>query len=269
MRQLTFEDAQQLMAPQFSPHGDRILYWVYSYTSGVQIFVCNADGSEPVQITHFHGVTLFAGSKWSGDGKAIAYSDVRRDTIPMRPDSTHIVSNIFIHDLGKDTGQIVGVGFLVDWSSDRKYMLFVRDWDNTNKHFLALTTSLNEPIREINSKAAPVFTLDSKYILYSDAARIWSISIDNGKQSLLFKLPKDFMNFVILGEMFDGKSIGILTYDKDIRRIIKVSNSGAEPETLIEVPGDINGLSYSPDTKTIVGSRLETRNKIVIIDNFR
>src|SRR4030095_9865733 len=57
-------------APQYSPEGKRITF--RSDRSGIcEIWACDADGSNPVQLTNFGGP--LAGSPcWSPDGKQIA-----------------------------------------------------------------------------------------------------------------------------------------------------------------------------------------------------
>lgn len=274
LKQISFEEVSHFF-PIFSPLGDKILMFrsMNSLGNEWQLFICNADGSEPVQITHLTRGSVGGLPQWSSDGTAIAYTVSKRDTIPEKPDSTYIAFNIFIHKLGKDTGQIIGKGTLADWSSDNKYLLFARDRNvfNPNKYVLALTSSPAEPIKEIDSRNTPSFTNDSKNVVYSDSVYIWSISIENGQQSKLFKLPKEGV-VEILGEMFDGKSIGIMTYNSDrgTYKVAKLFNNGTGLETLLEIPGGLSSvISYSPSMNTILFTRIETRNKIILIDNFR
>lgn len=66
----------RLSDPQLSPNGDRILYGV-SYTSVEQnkscrnLFLCNPDGSDPVQITHY--AKSVSAARWSLDGRSIYF----------------------------------------------------------------------------------------------------------------------------------------------------------------------------------------------------
>jgi TolB protein len=59
------------MAPQFSPDGKRIVF--ASQRSGAwEIWVCNSDGSGPVQLTFFQGPNVTT-PRWSPDGGQIAF----------------------------------------------------------------------------------------------------------------------------------------------------------------------------------------------------
>ena len=66
----------RLSDPQLSPDGTKILYGV-SYTdiaanrSCRNLFLCNADGSDKVQLTRF--AKSVSGARWSADGKSIFF----------------------------------------------------------------------------------------------------------------------------------------------------------------------------------------------------
>jgi hypothetical protein len=237
--------------------------------------LCNLDGSEPVQIGQLKtvlGREPSGEAKLSGDEKAVAYCAERKKTIPARPDSIGWVWNIFVQDLDKDTGRVVGKGYLVDWAPDRKYML-VRPKYYLPQCVLAPTSSLDRPMRQFESrKIDSSFTQDSKSVLYADTARLWSMSIESGQRTLLFTLPKGFW---WVREMPDGKSIGIGTRPRSQKGVwtsFMVSKSGKGLQRLFEVRGDrgeMFGAWYSPDMRTLVVVKREVRNKIVIIDNFR
>ena len=58
--------------PQFSPDGQRIAFSTARVASAVEVWVANADGSEPAQLTH--GPGRWQGSPaWSPDGRRIAF----------------------------------------------------------------------------------------------------------------------------------------------------------------------------------------------------
>jgi TolB protein len=59
-------------AQRVSPDGKRVLYWVGTWTA-MRLFASNLDGSGARQITDGSGVVW--GSRWSPDGKQIAFAD--------------------------------------------------------------------------------------------------------------------------------------------------------------------------------------------------
>jgi Tol biopolymer transport system component len=77
---------QNDLTPQFSPDGRRIAF--VSYRSGnSEVWVCNSDGSSPVQVTSFRGPEVTT-PRWSPDGRRIAFIDVA----PGKPWRIYLVS---------------------------------------------------------------------------------------------------------------------------------------------------------------------------------
>jgi Tol biopolymer transport system component len=61
--------------PAFSPDGKRIAF-MSGRSGACEIWVCDRDGSNPVQLTTFEG-PIILGPKWSPDGQNIVFSAVR------------------------------------------------------------------------------------------------------------------------------------------------------------------------------------------------
>ena len=57
--------------PQFSPDGSKIAFQS-TRSGGFEIWVCQGDGSSPMQLTHFNTV-LTGTPRWSPDGRQIAF----------------------------------------------------------------------------------------------------------------------------------------------------------------------------------------------------
>lgn len=276
LRQLTFEDAS-LVDPTFSPQGDKILH-KRSVSSHMELFLCNVDGSEPVQIGHLKATLGRSpgNAQLSGDEKGLAYCAEQSVTDPTKPDSIYWTWDIFTQDLEKDTAQIVGKGYLVDWSADRKYMLLIpnypRAYGSRPQFSLALTNVLDKPIRQFESHTSPSFTHDGKNVLYTDSTKLWSMAIESGRRSLLFTLPKESW---WVRETPDGKSIGIGTRPPHLKGVwasFIISKSGKGIEKIGEVNSqevEFWGASFSSDMKTLLLTKPEARNRVVIIDNFR
>ena len=72
-------------------------------------------------------------------------------------------------------------------------------------------------------------------------------------------------------ESADGKSIFASMFDEVTKTSTfeKIPMSGTGVQKLLEVSGCASGATISPDMKTVVFSRVEARNKIMLVDNFR
>ena len=64
--------------PVFSPDGNRIVY-VSDRSGAENIWIANADGSAPRQLTLYDGNTVFTSPAWSSDGRTIFASRYRSD----------------------------------------------------------------------------------------------------------------------------------------------------------------------------------------------
>ncbi|HEV8564002.1 MAG TPA: hypothetical protein VGR41_03755 [Actinomycetota bacterium] len=77
--------------PVWSPDGTRIAY-VHGYSNDQQIWVMNADGSDPHQVTDRKGLNIFP--SWSPDGSNIAfvsYEGSNADIYVMNADGTNVL----------------------------------------------------------------------------------------------------------------------------------------------------------------------------------
>ena len=108
----------RLSDPQLSPDGSRILYGV-SYTDIAEnrscrnLFVCNADGSEPRQLTRY--AKSVNAAKWSNDGKWIYFlqdgqlykAAVKKSKLGGRIKLTDLPAGVSDYKLSPDEAQII------------------------------------------------------------------------------------------------------------------------------------------------------------------
>jgi hypothetical protein len=209
---------------------------------------------------------------WSDDGRFIAFSVLRKDSLQSKPDTTVVVSTILVQQINSDTGHVIGTGYLLDWSQDGKYMLYSSEGIvKKPKCFFASIDSLDKPLKTFESNNI-LFTYDSQNILYiDDSLGVWNFSILSGKETLLFRLPKVYTESWFLRGWPNENSMAIVTnnFEKEYISITRCSKSGSGFKELLRIPGWSGGFSYCMSTKILAISRIETRNKIVVIDNFR
>jgi Tol biopolymer transport system component len=107
---------------QYSPDGNRIAF-VSDRSGTPEIWICNADGSHPEQLTSSNGLPVGT-PRWSPDGKKIVYDSVKDG-----------YSAIFI--IGSDGGAPVlfAAGqrhyLMPSWSRDGRYIYFASDEGRT------------------------------------------------------------------------------------------------------------------------------------------
>ena len=103
--------------PQFSPDGQRIAFSSARVASAVEVWVANADGSEPAQLTHGPGRWQGAPA-WSPDGRRIAFESQGDDG------SWHIWTVDIQSGLQQQITADHGDQNMPTWSHDGDYIYF-------------------------------------------------------------------------------------------------------------------------------------------------
>ena len=275
VQQMTFEDAQ-LFSPSYSFDGAKIIYRQTDLfdNSRSGIYVCNKDGSDPTKLpANIENYTTYA-ARWPAQGKPMILNAFRTDTVRKNPDSlvTRIV--IFEYDPGTNIPTKIADGNCVDASRDGKYLIYERNQElNYWNVVLALRASPDKPIKEIVSRwSIPRFSWDSKSVITSDSASITFVSVGEGGGKKLIKRPK---NFGVGSQMPDGKSLLGSLYDPALKKsdLVKMQLSDGKVEKIAPLPPSSriwgSGGPLSPDGKTLIFSRSESKNRILVLDNFR
>jgi serine/threonine protein kinase/Tol biopolymer transport system component len=168
-------------APQVSPDGNFVVF-ESERSSTVEIWKCNADGSDPVQLTSFGGN---AGTpRWSPDGRWIVFD--------YQP---HEHSEIWVMDPdGRNAHAVISGAsdnVVPSWTRDGKAILFA---SNRTSQYEVWAHDL-ETGREsrITTKGgfASFESPDSKSVFYTrvDGAGIWTVPRNGGSETRLTAAP--------------------------------------------------------------------------------
>jgi Tol biopolymer transport system component len=104
--------------PQFSPDGSRIAF-TSSRNGQVEIWVCDSDGSNPVQLTELNRNSEGGTPRWSPDGRYLAFDSTKagRSDIYVVPAQGGPVRRITPEASHED---------MPSWSRDGKWIYFER-----------------------------------------------------------------------------------------------------------------------------------------------
>jgi Tol biopolymer transport system component/DNA-binding winged helix-turn-helix (wHTH) protein len=176
----------QQAAPSFSPDGTRIAF--QSDRSGSwEIWVCDRDGSNAVQLSHFGGA-LTGTPRWSPDGQQIVF-DSRANGVSQ----VYLVSA----DGGKPrllTNATAG-GELPSFSHDGKWVYYSSNHNGVNSVWKLPVAG--GPPQSVTSGSGiyAVESADGKYLYYSRSAidfTIWRIPVTGGPEEQVPGVPKPF-----------------------------------------------------------------------------
>jgi serine/threonine protein kinase/Tol biopolymer transport system component len=245
--------------PEYSPDGKRIVF--NSHRSGSQeIWVANADGSDPVQLTSFGG-PLAANPRWSPDGQSILFDSLAggvRDLYLISPDGgapRHLTNN------PEDEAE-------PRWSRDGKWIYFASSRSGRDEVW-KMPSGGGAPVQVTRNGGGAAFeSPDGKLLYYAKGSRIWKVPVDGGEETQVLEGPLSFsFNFVVVedGIYFVSASgwpaPGVLHF-------FNFATGALKPVVTIRLW--MLGLTISPDRRSILYSQIDQAGSdLMLVENFR
>jgi eukaryotic-like serine/threonine-protein kinase len=248
--------------PQYSPDGKHVLFCSARAGEKSTIWIANADGSNPVQVTD--RIQRSAGSpRWSPDGKSIAFDS-------LEPDGTQ---NIYLVDAtGGQPRPITNhpsSNGLPSWSRDGKWVYFFSDRTGQREIWRVPSTGgASERVTTAGGNTA-FESVDGKTLYYTKnvPGPMFARSLDGGperKLDIVVGTTRDFAVFED-GIYYGGPRTARIT------PIQFYSFATGKSRLLLETDGNVfYGLSVSPDRKTILFAKTVSFGAdLMIVDSFR
>ena len=251
------------MEGQFSPDGKRVAVW--SNRSGTpEIWVCNSDGSSPVQLTSFGGPSNGT-PQWSPDGRWIAFDS-----------SVSGRAGVFVVSAEGGEPRRVSEGNSEDmvpsWSRDGKWIYFCSnrsgDWELWK---VAATGGKAQSLTQ-NGGFEAKESRDGKWLYYSkflSEQGIWRIPIQGGEATLVLNRKTErFWDLTEQGICFidlEAKPHATINfYDFATQRVTKIGSVDKE------LVGGYGALSVSPDGQWVLYPQVDrVDSHIMLVENFR
>jgi Tol biopolymer transport system component/DNA-binding winged helix-turn-helix (wHTH) protein len=243
---------------RYSPDGRRIAY--QSGRSGSQnIWVCNADGSHPVQLTAVRGA--WAGSpRWSPDGQKITYD-------------SNVTGNWDIYVIDAQGGPPVQLTttntqeFRPSWSNDGRWIYFCSTRTGQPQVWKVPSTGgTTVPITK-NGGGVAFESTDGKDLYYTKEQQLWKMPVRGGNETLVLAsmldnnyAPVKRGIYFLEGTATDaGLRLQFLNFTTDaIQHIGTVPGPSADE------------ISVSPDERWFLYSTTSgAGSELMLIKNFR
>lgn len=251
-------------SPQFSPDGQKIAFVSSRSGNSYDVWIANADGSNPAQLTRQLG--RYQGSaRWSPDSRWIVL-----DSQP--PDGRQA---IYVLDVAGGKPRRLDLGpyqnAVPSWSRDGKWIYYFSD--RTGRHEIwRISPSGGQP-RQITDNGGhnAMESADGKTLYYAKenlGTPIFARDLAGGPEREVIGLNGAPRDFVVVE---DGIYYGGLPDQngKVALRFHQFSTGVSHPVTSIEPYAQI-GLTVSPDRKTILYTRTPSvESDLMLIENFR
>ena len=245
---------------RFSPDGRKIAF--KSDRSGHnEIWVCDSDGSNPVQLTAFHG-PMTADPNWSPDGRRIAFKS-----------TLHGHGDIYMIDAEGGTPQRFtsepSDDQMPGWSDDGKWIYFASNRTGTDQIWkMPSTGGAAVQITKqggFYSQESP----DGKFLYYGKGrdptTSLWKLPVAGGDETRVLESVTWWMNFQVTNQGIYFIPAGA----QPAVQFLRLATGKIEPITMIGNP-TVAGLTVSPDGRTLLFAvREQGGGDLMLVDNFR
>jgi len=248
--------------PSISPDGRRIAF--ASGRSGhSEIWMCERDGSRPVQLTSLNGLSIGSSCRWSADGEQIAYT--------TSPDG---FAAIFVVSVAGGRSRRLSFDRfheqVCDWSRDGEWIYFASDredgWQIWKMHPDGSTRT-----RLTRGGGIEAFESSDAHDLYfvrPEGGGVWRVDVDGGEETKVLETPTRLPR---AGWTVHGTEI--YSYDQTGHGcfLSRRSLRSGEAVELAPVPGTPGpGIEVSPDGTRVLYSRADDNvADLVLIEGYR
>jgi len=248
--------------PQFSPDGKKIAF--ASYRSGdAEIWVCDADGSNPFQLTSFGGPDC-ARPRWSPDGREIAFFSTQAGQ-----------REIYVIDLASGKTRRLTINPADDngprWSQDGKWIYFDSNRSGETRVW-KMPAAGGEAVQVTSEEGNwPLESPDGRdvYFLRGEGSyrSLWKTPVDGGVKTIQVLDSVYAANYAVVK---DG--IYFIAQSSEGRFAVHFLNfSSGKTSQLATIPKTVMwGFSVSPDERRILYTQLDREGSdLMRVENFR
>jgi Tol biopolymer transport system component/DNA-binding winged helix-turn-helix (wHTH) protein len=246
--------------PQYSPDGKRITF-TSMRGGGLQIWVCNSDGSNPVQLTHF--AVNAATPRWSPDGRYIAFGsqEAGQGDIYIVPAEGGPARRFTLDDSEEH---------LPSWSRDGHWIYFTSNRTGQFQLWKAPFPS-GKLVRVTQDwSAEAIESPDGKFVYYAkrDRPGIWRQQVGGGQEQLVIDHGE-----ATFWDMY-SQGLCLLNRESHPPQVECLDFTSHALSTVVTLPDDNRiwntgpSFTVSPDGQWVLYSYVERwDNSVMSVDN--
>ena len=248
-------------SPEFSPDGKRIAF-MSNRSGDLEIWICDSDGSNPVQLTSFRGPNTST-PRWSPDGGRIVFDS----------DAEGKQYDIWVINAGGGKPKRMTTDPANDgnpsWSRDGRWIYF--DSFRTGEQQLWKMPEAGGDAIQVTRDGgyAPLESPDGKFIYYTKdlfGTSVWRFPVEGGQPTKVLENLSDYRNLVLT-----NKGIYFIpSQDRDSSiQFLDFATNHTKRVASFGKPFDA-GLTLSPDGGWILYSQVEqVGSELRLVENFR
>ena len=249
--------------PAYSPDGTRLAF-ASTRSGSEEIWIANADGSKPVQMTSMGGPQC-ANPQWSPDGRVILFNSRREGSADL-------------YLLNPDGGEIRRITDHPDeeieprWSRDGRTIYFGSN--RTGRYEVWKMAAAGGPAVRVTSGGGMTATesIDGRFLYYAKGAiapnTIWRVALAGGKEEPVVDGLSDSTNFAVaerglyfLAAGGSQRTTSIDFFDFATRTRTTILSVGKR---------GWYGMAVSPDQRTPLYATIDSQDSnLVLVDGFK
>jgi serine/threonine protein kinase/WD40 repeat protein len=244
--------------PDFSPDGKRIVF-VSTRSGSEEIWVCDADGSNPRQMTSTGG-PLTANPRWSPDGRTILFDSRREGTSDLYLMSANGGSPRRLTDHPAYEGQ-------ARWSPDGQWIYFMSNRSGRWEVY-RMPAGGGDPIQLTKHGGTVAFeSADRKWVYYEKGGGLWKVPVGGGEESQVLESLGFELNFVVV----EGGVYFLSGQEQENVSLKFFDFATGKTKLLVQTARPSNmGLAISPDKRWILFTQIDhLGSDLMLVDNFR
>jgi dipeptidyl aminopeptidase/acylaminoacyl peptidase len=252
-----------MRTPQYSPDGEHVVFGSNRSGNPDQIWVCDRDGENPIQLTHF--AQGDSGTpRWSPDGSSIAFDHYVPEGIRVYVMSSNGTN------VRRLTSESVFEA-IPTWSSDGRWIYYSSDRTGRYEIWKARVEG-SKPVQVTRNGGYTAFECSTRRsLLYTkrESPGIWELPLRGGEEQLVLPNGGGAREFAVVPE-----GIYYLTppewHGFRLVRFHSFRSRNEQDVASLNVDVAEEGLTVSPDRQTLLfTAAIRNESNVMIVNGFR